>query len=99
MSAPASSILPPVACPSLTDLCLAHFSAHLDELGYALQALPEELVQQLLCRVLAEGRLTPRLVSIFQRSDHDSITRWLKQNIRIDAAFIHDATHSCRPGR
>jgi hypothetical protein len=70
----------------------------LEELGH-LDALPESLVQDLLRMVLQAGRLTPRLVKLFMASEHDSIVRWLRQNVQVDAAYISDATHSCRPGR
>jgi len=90
-----------VVVPTLTDLCLAHVSSHLEEpaVGHSLVALPEPLVQALLGMVLAEGRLTPRLVRSFRDSGHDSIVQWLKQNVQVDAALMHDLSHSCRPSR
>ena len=87
--------------PTLTDLCLSHVAAHLEEpaLGNSLGALPEPLVQALLGMILAGGRLTPRLVRSFSDSGHESVVQWIKKNVQVDAALMHDLSHSCRPSR
>lgn len=87
-------------CSSLTDLCLQHYSAHLEELGsFNLQQLPETLVQDLLRMVLQQSRLTPRIVRLFAACGHESVVHWLRQNVQVEATIMIDATHSCRPTR
>jgi hypothetical protein len=95
-SSRSSSVLPGVACPTLTELCLAHFGVQLDQLGVYLPHLPEELVQHLLFNVVSEGRLTPRLVKLFRASQHDSIVRWLNMHVRMENAYVIPDSHSCR---
>jgi hypothetical protein len=72
---------------------------NLDSFGPSLSALPEELVAELLRMVLAAGRLTPRLVKLFEASEHDSVCEWIRQNVQLDRAYISDATYSCKGAR
>lgn len=89
------AVRPPRPCASLTDLCLQHYRAHLEEIGN-LQNLPETLVQQLLYIVYVEGGLTPPLVKLFAASQHESIQRWIAANIQLDRAMMINSTANCR---
>lgn len=73
----------PTAVPSLLESSLESLARHIDRCA-SLQPLPEELAQPLFARVLELGKLTPRVLRLFQDTQHE----WVLQRIKVRARHI-----------
>ena len=64
--------------PSLHSLAAAALVAHIDRVA-SLRGLPEELVLLLFEAVLAQGRLTPRVLGLFEDTRHELLAARVSQ--------------------
>lgn len=81
--------------PSLTQLAIQYISHNLDCVG-GLGKLPEEIVQQLLYLILMRSELNPHTVRLFAGSGHESVVRWIRENLDVTAALLPAPGH-CKP--
>ena len=86
--------LPTARVDSLLTLCTLHVASHLDALD-SLARLPEEVVQQLLYLTIMRSGMTTTLAKLFAASGHDSVVRWVEENLDLSAVYVA-STHSCR---
>jgi len=63
--------------PSLLELCIDTLASHI-ELCSELQGVPEEIVLDVFERVLVKGKLTPRVLHLFEATDHTSVSYRIK---------------------
>lgn len=79
-----------VACmpvDSLFDICLNQLVTNIDRVA-SLEGLPEEIVSQLWCQVLARGLLKPKTLALFTSTQHYK----LLGTIRVRDTFFADHT-------
>ena len=86
--------LPTARVDSLLTLCTLHLASHLDSVD-SLARLPEDVVQQLLYLTIMRSGMTPALAKLFAASGHDSVVRWVEENLDLSAVYV-TSTKSCR---
>ena len=94
---PASRLpLPPPTArvESLLTLCTLHIASHLDSVD-SLARLPEDVAQQLLYLTIMRSGMTPTLAKLFAASGHDSVVRWVEDNLDLSAVYV-TSSQSCR---
>ena len=85
---------PTARVDSLLTLCTLHLASHLDSLD-SLARLPEDVVQQLLYLTIMRSGMTPTLAKLFAASGHESVVRWVEDNLDLSAVYV-TSTKSCR---